>query len=799
MDERKLSDEFNRRWKDGAVSPDDKTSDAVQEALQTARMLAQANFSGESRKREEIRRRLLAQIPEESQTLARKEVASNALPLSLRYAVYLAVGLAFILGLTWVIRNVLPGGAPLSQLPAAAPLEVTGTPLPTLTPFPPPENYTPLAAQTYTIQPGDTWESIAARYKLSLDELLRLNGLNAVIELQPGMVILLGYVAPDLVTPTPPVLLPPGYLNLQSLPGEIIQRMTYPYWDTLWLEGEARYRLADGSTQKMIVQAWLARDGRGHILSTGRLPGETEFNAYTLPGLAWVSDGQSITTFDYTSQTLTSTSLPGFWAYHPLESTDPLMGMIFPAQPLPPGESLLPRELAVFLDRPVLVADWETTRYWIDAETGLVLRRQADPAGGDEIFEVELRQVVFNPALPPGVFDTTELSGQTFNTPPILAANLPPTPTSTPQPIPVLPVESPAHVSLVPQDGLQLVVEGDELYLLMTGASAPFERRFVRLQASCLYSEATCPAYWMPTLPSQVQATLYWSSGGQQALLMDTNNGKLVAFDPQSIAWRTLLPDFYASKEPVIWSPDQAWVAFSLQAPDGNGSLASIARPDGTQLHSLVPDLGGQQEVLGWLANNHLLFLRSYRPPKGQVGITEPPSLYSIDIETGQYTLLPFQADWLLAKSYPAPSPDGKRIALTQPGSSGAELVIADSEGQILQRLGVDGGSPLWSPDGQWLAFVVSGGTGTVVYVARPDGSEMKSVFQASIYPPMLWAPDSLHLLVEDYVQNSPDDPGYREISLISIPDGAARLLTIQGSGAGYEMTNPSFRAIPIQ
>lgn len=799
MDEQKLSDEFNRRWEVGPESPIDEAPEAVQQALKTARRLAQADFSGESRKREENRRRLLTQIPDEARTLARKEESDAALPLGLRYAAYLAVGLAFILGLAWVIRNVLPGGAPLSQLPAAAPLEVTDTPLPTMTPLPPPENYTPLAAQTYTVQPGDTWEGIAARYKLSLEKLLRLNGLNAVTELQPGMVILLGYVAPDLVTPTPPVLLPPGYLNLQSLPGEIIQRMTYPDWDTLWLEGEARYRLADGSTQKMIVQAWLARDGRGHILSTSRIHGEVPFNLDTLPGLAWVSDGQSITTYDYTTQILSSTRLPDYWSYHPLENTNPVMQMIFPAQPLPAGEALLPRELAVILDRPVLVVDWDNRRYWIDAETGLVLYRQADPASGEELFEIELRQVVFNPPLPPAVFTTTDLSELTFGTPPILTASQGPTPTSTPLPIPVATAQIRAQVSLELQDGTLQAAAADELYLLMTGASAPFERRYVRLEASCLYSEITCPADWLPILPSQVQATMYWAPDGLQALLMDTSSRQMVTFDGQSLTWRTLLSNFYASKEPVIWSPDQAWVAFSLQAPDGNGSLASIARPDGTELKSIIPDLGGQQDVLGWLGDNRLLFLRSYMPPKGQVGITEPPSLYSIDIETGEYTLLPFQADWLLAKSYPAPSPDGTRIALTQPGSSGAELVVADAGGQILQRLGVDGGSPQWSPDGQWLAFVVSGGTGTIVYVARPNGSEMKPVFQASIYPPMLWAPDSLHLLVEDYVQSSPDDPGRREVSLISIPDGAARLLTIQGSGAGYEMTNPSFRALPIQ
>jgi LysM repeat protein len=101
----------------------------------------------------------------------------------------------------------------------------TPTPVPSATPLPPTETATPQTAVPHTVQSGETLETIAGQYDVSVAQIAELNDLSLQDRLQAGQQVFVplnpGFIIPELVIKIPAV-------NLRSGPGIEYTIIAYP-------------------------------------------------------------------------------------------------------------------------------------------------------------------------------------------------------------------------------------------------------------------------------------------------------------------------------------------------------------------------------------------------------------------------------------------------------------------------------------------------------------------------------------------------------------------------------------------
>jgi len=126
---------------------------------------------------------------------------------------------------------------------------------------------------------------------------------------------------------------------------------------------------------------------------------------------------------------------------------------------------------------------------------------------------------------------------------------------------------------------------------------------------------------------------------------------------------------------------------------------------------------------------------------------------------------------------YPAPSPDGKRLAMVR---SGETLEIATADGTDSHRIASlrNLQFPQWSPDGRWLAYTAGSLFDSYqVHVIDPEGRHPRRItsFPAGSIYCVAWLPDSRQLVFSHSV-NSPDAA---DLLSVSIETGEISRLTL--------------------
>jgi Tol biopolymer transport system component len=337
------------------------------------------------------------------------------------------------------------------------------------------------------------------------------------------------------------------------------------------------------------------------------------------------------------------------------------------------------------------------------------------------------------------------------------------------------------------------------LYFLLRPLAPPNNRQLYHARVDCLATQSQCPAGLVSGFPETEDNALSWTADGRQAALVSSATRELLLFTPQNQTWLAAIAPFTATLPIAQWSPDGYWIASSLQGTGAESSLLTLVHPEGTPgkatTRTPAADLEAVQVPLGWLNANELLFMRYQVEAKGQQGGAIEPRLYRLYLDSDTSEELSLSNGWEWLKSYPAPSPDGKRIALSLPNGDHSELAVTDLTGADQTYFGVNGQMPTWSPDGLQLAYIVQQAASVDVYISGWDGADASKIFKWTSYPSITWSPDSRHLLITAYpgAEAAPES-NKALFFMYSLVDGTLKEIRLQEDAVNNDLLAASFQ-----
>jgi TolB protein len=191
-----------------------------------------------------------------------------------------------------------------------------------------------------------------------------------------------------------------------------------------------------------------------------------------------------------------------------------------------------------------------------------------------------------------------------------------------------------------------------------------------------------------------------------------------------------------ADKEDPAWSPDGQRVAFVTIGPKNRLHVMNV---DGTADRALTP--ATQSPIHPeWMPDGRTILYCTdddLHPPRKNAA-----EIYSIDVDSGAIRTLISGG----VNTYPAPSPDGTKIAFRKMLDTNSEVFVANIDGSGMKNLTNNPtfeGWPAWSPDGKRIAFAGNRNGVYQVFVMRADGSDVRLVANSEgrATAPK-WAPD---------------------------------------------------------
>jgi Tol biopolymer transport system component len=183
---------------------------------------------------------------------------------------------------------------------------------------------------------------------------------------------------------------------------------------------------------------------------------------------------------------------------------------------------------------------------------------------------------------------------------------------------------------------------------------------------------------------------------------------------------------------------------FHITREDGSGEREVAGVPVGANALRWSRD-GGRMAYVSSQAGKSAIFIAT-ADGEAMRTISGPPPWIPIDSFVGYVS--------------PAWSPDGLRMAFGASRLGRHELMIANTDGTGLARIGggVDSSyfGPSWSPDGTRLAVSISvGGSASVLHTLKPDGTGVTSLGITGSGPS--WSPDGTRIMYTARIADNTD------------------------------------------